>query len=72
MEENFWRLECLALTIEKDRQESNKQLQALGRESNDVRTLTYISLAQCLLAFSAVSNFYPWESILDCLLLHRR
>lgn len=35
MEENFWRLECLALTIEKDRQESNKQLQALGRESND-------------------------------------
>ncbi|KAF9351478.1 hypothetical protein BGX34_000529 [Mortierella sp. NVP85] len=35
MEENFWRLECLARTIEKDRQDSSKQLQALGRESSE-------------------------------------
>ncbi|KAF9209290.1 hypothetical protein BGZ49_005354 [Haplosporangium sp. Z 27] len=31
IEENLWRLECLALTIEKDKQESIKQLQEVGR-----------------------------------------
>ncbi|KAF9981882.1 hypothetical protein BGZ75_006771 [Mortierella antarctica] len=28
IEENYWRLECLALTLEKDRQDAHKQLQA--------------------------------------------
>ncbi|KAF9949257.1 hypothetical protein BGZ72_008941 [Mortierella alpina] len=28
IEENYWRLECLALTLEKDRQDTHKQLQA--------------------------------------------
>ncbi|KAF9957640.1 hypothetical protein BGZ70_009441 [Mortierella alpina] len=28
IEENYWRLECLALTLEKDRQDTQKQLQA--------------------------------------------
>ncbi|KAF9116377.1 hypothetical protein BGX27_003060 [Mortierella sp. AM989] len=35
IEENFWRLECLALTIEKDRQETNKRLQTVGRECSE-------------------------------------
>ncbi|KAF8923869.1 hypothetical protein BGZ58_002433 [Dissophora ornata] len=35
IEENFWRLECLALTIESDRQETNKRLQTVGRECSE-------------------------------------
>ncbi|KAF9189481.1 hypothetical protein BGZ51_009516 [Haplosporangium sp. Z 767] len=35
IEENFWRLECLALTLEKDRQDTNKQLQAVGRDCSE-------------------------------------
>ncbi|KAG0005609.1 hypothetical protein BGZ79_003520 [Entomortierella chlamydospora] len=35
IEENFWRLECLALTIEKDRQDSMKRIQAVGRECSE-------------------------------------
>ncbi|KAG0206328.1 hypothetical protein BGX28_002229 [Mortierella sp. GBA30] len=35
IEENFWRLECLALTMEKDRQDAHKQIQAVGRECNE-------------------------------------
>ncbi|KAG0316946.1 hypothetical protein BGZ99_006604 [Dissophora globulifera] len=36
IEENFWRLECLALTVEQDRQETTKHLQAIGRDCNEV------------------------------------
>ncbi|CAO3569310.1 unnamed protein product [Mortierella alpina] len=35
IEENYWRLECLALTLEKDRQDTQKQLQAVGRECSE-------------------------------------
>ncbi|KAG0255515.1 hypothetical protein BG011_005083 [Mortierella polycephala] len=35
IEENFWRLECLALTLEKDRQDTNKQLQSVGRDCSE-------------------------------------
>ncbi|KAG0051612.1 hypothetical protein BGZ83_003532 [Gryganskiella cystojenkinii] len=41
LEENFWKLECLALTMEKDRQEMQKQIQTVGRETNQaVDTVT--------------------------------
>ncbi|ORZ23687.1 hypothetical protein BCR41DRAFT_368842 [Lobosporangium transversale] len=41
IEENFWRLECLARTIEKDRQESQKRIQAVGRDCNEaIETVT--------------------------------
>ena len=36
IEENFWKLECLALTMEKDRQDMQKQIQSVGRECNQV------------------------------------
>ncbi|KAI1313075.1 hypothetical protein EDD11_002712 [Mortierella claussenii] len=35
IEENFWRLECLARTIEKDRQETSKRLQSVGRDCSE-------------------------------------
>ncbi|KAF9431867.1 SAM domain and HD [Entomortierella beljakovae] len=35
IEENFWRLECLALTIEKDRQDTNKKLQEVNRDCGE-------------------------------------
>ncbi|GJJ73222.1 hypothetical protein EMPS_05580 [Entomortierella parvispora] len=41
LEENFWKLECLALSMEKDRQELQKQIQAVGRDcSQAVDTVT--------------------------------
>ncbi|KAF9088447.1 hypothetical protein BGX23_007352 [Mortierella sp. AD031] len=41
IEENFWRLECLARTLEKDKQDMNKQLQAVGRDCHQaVETVT--------------------------------
>ncbi|OAQ28079.1 hypothetical protein K457DRAFT_138972 [Linnemannia elongata AG-77] len=41
IEENFWRLECLALTLEKDKQDMNKQLQAVGKDTHQaVETVT--------------------------------
>ncbi|KAF9934385.1 hypothetical protein FBU30_002209 [Linnemannia zychae] len=43
IEENFWRLECLALTLEKDRQDMQKQLQAAGKD--------------CHQAFETVTNW---------------
>lgn len=39
IEENYWRLECLALTLEKDRQDTHKQLQAVGRECSEASSL---------------------------------
>ncbi|KAG0343830.1 hypothetical protein BG004_004965 [Podila humilis] len=36
LEENFWKLECLALNLDKDRQDLNKQLQSVGRECGQV------------------------------------
>ncbi|KAI9234770.1 MAG: hypothetical protein BYD32DRAFT_422735 [Podila humilis] len=41
LEENFWRLECLAHNLEKDRQDLNKQLQSVGRDCGQaVETVT--------------------------------
>ncbi|KAF9403024.1 hypothetical protein BGZ94_004740 [Podila epigama] len=41
IEENFWRLECLALNLEKDRQDTMKQLQPVGRDcSQAITTVT--------------------------------
>ncbi|KAF9153756.1 hypothetical protein BG015_002678 [Linnemannia schmuckeri] len=41
IEENFWRLECLALTLEKDKQDMNKQLQAVGKDTHQaIETVT--------------------------------
>ncbi|KAI8594389.1 hypothetical protein EDD21DRAFT_91076, partial [Dissophora ornata] len=52
IEENFWRLECLALTIESDRQETNKRLQTVGRECSEVRG------AVALDCMDATPNYY--------------
>ncbi|KAF9129117.1 hypothetical protein BGW39_004459 [Mortierella sp. 14UC] len=41
IEENFWRMECLALTLEKDKQDMAKQLQAVGKDCHQaVETVT--------------------------------
>ncbi|KAG0318851.1 hypothetical protein BGZ97_003174 [Linnemannia gamsii] len=41
IEANFWRLECLALTLGKDKQDMNKQLQAVGKDTHQaVETVT--------------------------------
>ncbi|KAG0030232.1 hypothetical protein BGZ81_002940 [Podila clonocystis] len=41
LEENFWKLECLAHNLEKDRQDLNKQLQSVGKECGQaVETVT--------------------------------
>ena len=37
LEENFWKLECLALSMEKDRQEMQKQIQTVGRDCSQVK-----------------------------------
>ncbi|KAG0270840.1 hypothetical protein BGZ95_001441 [Linnemannia exigua] len=41
IEENFWRMECLALTLEKDKQDMAKQLQTVGKDCHQaVETVT--------------------------------
>ncbi|KAF9906953.1 hypothetical protein EC991_011428 [Linnemannia zychae] len=41
IEENFWRMECLALTLEKDKQDMAKQLQAVGKDCHQaIETVT--------------------------------
>ncbi|KAF9333853.1 hypothetical protein BG006_003057 [Podila minutissima] len=41
LEENFWKLECLAHNLEKDRQDLNKQLQSVGKDCGQaVETVT--------------------------------
>ncbi|KAF9576329.1 hypothetical protein EC968_009303 [Mortierella alpina] len=60
IEENYWRLECLALTLEKDRQDTHKQLQAVGRECTEASS-------RLIEAGGAVGSVTNWEVRIDWL-----